>query len=72
MRPSAVVFRRRAYQAVDGVAVRQRLAQRLQQQGAYAFAAHIAVGSLAEGLAAAIRAEHPGLLERDEASRAQQ
>ena len=59
-------------QSPDGIAVGQRPAQRLEQDGPDPFAAHIAVGPRIERLAAPVRAEHTGLLEGDEGRRAGQ
>ena len=49
----------------NAIAVRHRLAQRLEDYGAAAFAAHVTVGALVEGKAAAEARQHRGAAEAE-------
>ena len=69
---ATVVLRAAEHLAVDVVAVVARCVQRGQHQRRHAFAAHVAVGLGAEGLAVPGVAEHAGLGEGDEQLRAEQ
>ena len=62
---SILVHRAAADHRVDRVAVGQRPTQRLEDDDAGALAADVAVGRGVEGLAAAVRRQHPGLREVD-------
>ena len=77
LRLAAMIHGASGDEAVNGVAVRQRLAQRLQQEDAYTLAFHQAIGCRIEGAAAAVRREdaelarfHPRLRHEIEADRA--
>ena len=60
-----MILRGRLDDRVDVIAVRLGRRDRLDQNGAAAFAAHVAVGALVEGLALAVAAQHPGHAKRN-------
>ncbi len=62
---AALVDRRAAHDAEHAVAVGERVGEALEHHHPAAFAAHVAVRRRIEGLAAAVRRQHPGLREAD-------